>query len=662
MQPPTTIACHILILTAGLLTSPVHCAVTMSIQVDKPGPAVQPSMWGVFFEDINQGADGGLYAELVKNRSFEFTDPMMGWKKTARTGAKAGVTIRTEEALNQNNPHYLQARVETAGDGIELVNEGFHGMGVKKGEAYDFSCFARLQQGRPKVQVEVLTPEGRSLGRAQVDGFTRAWKKHSAKLRVMGTEARAQLHLRVEGPGTLDLDMVSLFPRETWRGRPGGLRADLVQMLAELRPGFVRFPGGCIVEGRHLPLRYQWKTTIGAPEERRLLINRWNDEFQHRPAPDYFQSFGLGFFEYFLMCEDIGAEPLPILNCGMACQFNSGELTPLEQLEPFIQDALDLVEFATGPATSPWGKRRAALGHAKPFHLRLLGVGNEQWGPQYLERYERFAKVLKPRYPNLRLVTSAGPDPDGEKFDYLWPNLRALGADLVDEHYYRPPAWFLDNTRRYDRYSRSGPKIFAGEYAAQSVRTVSPDNRNNWGCALAEAAMMTGFERNADVVHMASYAPLFAHEEGWQWRPNLIWFDNLRVYGTPNYYVQQLFSLNRGDVVLPVSLSGAPLATNQEPRFFASATYEQKSGEVILKAVNATDEAVTASLRLAGARQVSSQGTVLLLAGATLQDENSLSQPRKVAPVKQTLRAAGPRFSYAFAPRSLTVVRLEAKR
>ena len=210
--------------------------------------------------------------------------------------------------------------------------------------------------------------------------------------------------------------MVSLFPQKTWKNRPNGLRADLVQLLADLKPGFVRFPGGCIVEGRYLSTRYQWKTTIGKPEERKLIINRWNDEFKHRPAPDYFQSFGLGFFEYFQLCEDIGAEPLPILNCGMACQFNSGELVPLDQLDPYIQDALDLIEFANGPATSTWGAKRAEMGHPKPFNMKLLGVGNEQWGPQYIERYERFAKVLKAKHPEIKLISSAGPSPDDDRF------------------------------------------------------------------------------------------------------------------------------------------------------------------------------------------------------------------------------------------------------
>jgi alpha-L-arabinofuranosidase len=306
-----------------------------------------------------------------------------------------------------------------------------------------------------------------------------------------------------------------------------------------------------------LSRRYQWKKTIGPIEDRKLLINRWNYEFKHRPAPDYFQSFGLGFFEFFQLCEDIGAEPLPILNCGMACQFNSGELVPVSQLAPYIQDGLDLIEFANGSSNQGWGATRAAMGHPAPFNLKMLGVGNEQWGPQYLERYAAFAGELKRRYPQIKLVSAAGPAPADDRFEFLWPRLRQLRADIIDEHCYANPIWLFSNSGRYDQYSRKGPKVFMGEYAAQSVAIVSPNNRNNLECALAEAAYMLGLERNADVVRMASYAPLFANAEGWQWTPDLIWADSLRVFGTPSYFVQQLFMQNRGDAVLPLSHNAA---------------------------------------------------------------------------------------------------------
>jgi alpha-N-arabinofuranosidase len=323
--------------------------------------------------------------------------------------------------------------------------------------------------------------------------------------------------LIVDESGQLDLDMVSLFPVDTWRHRPNGLRKDLVQLLYDLHPGFLRFPGGCIVEGRQLVTRYRWKTTVGDIAQRQTIISRWNDEFDQRPAPDYFQSFGLGFYEYFQLAEDIGAKPLPILNCGMACQFNSSETAALDQLDEYVRDALDLIEFANGPVTSPWGKLRAQMGHPEPFHLTMIGVGNEQWGPRYVERYKVFAAALKAQHPEIKLVVAAGPLPSGEPFDSMWSTWRSLHADIVDEHYYMGPEWFLANTRRYNDYDRSGPKVFAGEYAAQSVATTSSENRNNWKTAIAEAAFMTGLERNGDVVQMASYAPLLAHADAWQW-------------------------------------------------------------------------------------------------------------------------------------------------
>jgi len=635
-------------------------AVQFVVRADRPGAKISPTMYGIFFEDINFGADGGLYAELVKNRSFEFPDPMMGWSEVKKGAAASSLATLDQDPFNAANPHYLRITTTAAGDGYGVANEGFSGMGVRKGEEYLFSAYARGDK-KATLRVELVTADGQVLAQAKIKGLAAAWTKESASLRPSATEAHARLQVLLETPGTADLDMISLFPKKTWKDRPNGLRADVVQWLADLKPGFMRFPGGCIVEGRYLSTRYQWKNTIGKPEERRLLINRWNDEFKHRPAPDYFQTFGLGFYEYFLLCEDIGAEPLPILNCGMACQFNSNELVPLDQLDPYIQDAMDLIEFANGPASSTWGAKRAAMGHPRPFNMKLLGAGNEQWGPQYIERYERFAKVLKEEYPEIRLVSSAGPSPDDERFDFLWPKLTRLKADIVDEHCYANPAWFFDSAHRYDGYSRSGPKVFMGEYAAQSVKTVSPENRNNWECALSEAAFMTGLERNADVVVMSSYAPLFGHEDRWQWRPNLIWFDNLSSYGTPNYYVQQLFSRNRGDVVLPVEVSGQQPPSSKQPGLYVTASRDEKASEIILKVVNSAARPIAADVQIKGAKRVASQGTMIVLAGEKLTDEDAIAEPRRVAPVTSTLKGAGSEFKHAFGPWSLTVLRVKTR-
>jgi alpha-N-arabinofuranosidase len=633
-------------------------AVQLVVRADRPGAKISPTMYGVFFEDINFGADGGLYAELVKNRSFEFPDPLIGWSEVKHGTATGSIRVLDHDPLHAANPHYLHLTSDGAFDDYGIANDGFEGIGVHRGQEYVSSTFVRGGSA-VALRIELVTPDGRVLARAKLRGFDSIWTKKSVALRPAATEAHARLRILLGVPaGSVDLDMISLFPRKTWKNRPNGLRADLVQWLADLKPGFVRFPGGCIVEGRYLSTRYQWKNTIGKPEERKLIINRWNDEFKHRPAPDYFQSFGLGFYEYFLLCEDIGAEPLPILNCGIACQFNSGELVPLDQLDPYIQDALDLIEFANGPATSTWGAKRAQMGHPKPFNLKLLGVGNEQWGPQYIERYERFANVFKAKCPEIKLVSSAGPSPDDERFRFLWPKLRELKADIVDEHCYANPEWFFHNAHRYDNYDRNGPKVFMGEYAAQSVKTVSPENRNNWQCALAEAAYMTGLERNADVVVMSSYAPLFAHEERWQWRPDLIWCDNLQSYGTPNYYVQQMFSLNRGDVVVPVEVIGQPPATSKQPGLYVTASRDLKSGEIILKVVSDAPRPTTASVKIEGVKQVARQGKGIVLAGAKLSDENSLVEPTKVAPVTSSLKGVSTSFKHTFSPYSLTVLRL----
>jgi alpha-L-arabinofuranosidase len=527
--------------------------VTITIHADRRGPKINEAMWGIFFEDINLGADGGLYAELVKNRSFEFPEPLMGWKKISDQ-PDGQLEVHDQEPFNGANRHYLH--LESAGVPFGVANEGFRAMGFRAGETYSLSLQVRPTAGTAVLRLELADPKGRALATARITDLNAGWQKRSVALTPGETEAHGRLQIFVEDKGGVDLDMVSLFPAHTWKDRAGGLRADMVQMLADMKPGFLRFPGGCIVEGSELDRRYQWKTTIGPVEERKLLINRWNYIFRHRPAPDYFQSFGLGFFEFFQLCDDLGAAPLPILNCGMACQFNSGQLVPLEQLDPFIQDALDLIEFANGDRSTVWGGKRAALGHAEPFKLRMLGIGNEQWGPQYVERYARFAKALKQKHPEILLVSSAGPSPADDRFQFLWPKLREMKADIVDEHCYANPIWFLSSSHRYDGYDRAGPKVFMGEYAAQNVAIASPKNENTLECALAEAAFMTGLERNADVVQLASYAPLFAHVDGWQWTPNLIWADNLRVFGTPSYYVQQLFSRHRGDRVLPLEMSG----------------------------------------------------------------------------------------------------------
>jgi len=632
---------------------------TLTIKLNEPTADIQPTMWGIFFEDINLGADGGIYAELVKNRSFEFFKPLMGWTVQQKKFTEGAVLVLNRKEENNTNPRFMRVTVNNAvKDDLGLTNEGFRGMGIKKDVRYYFSLTYRQQAAGIKLRVELVDSTGNNLGDTTFTPTKTGdeWHKATASFVANATLMKAKMNLWFEGNGVIDLDMISLFPGDTWKNRFGGMRADMVQLLADMKPGFIRFPGGCIVEGFDLSQRYRWKNTIGSPENRQLIINRWNFEFAHRPAPDYFQTFGLGFFEYFQLAEDIGAEPLPILNCGMACQFNSAEVVPLNELDPYVQDALDLIEFANGDVNSKWGKIRADKGHPAPFNLKMLGVGNENWGPQYIERLKIFMQAIKSKYPNIKLVCSSGTDPNGDRFDYLNSNLRAIHADLIDEHYYRRPEWFFQNARRYDKYERNGSKIFAGEYAAQSDKTVSIYNKNNWLTALSEAAFMTGLERNADVVNMASYAPLFAHAEGWQWTPDLIWVNNLQSYGTPDYYVQKLYSLNKGTTVVPITMNNDVIAGQDS--LYASACIDKNTNDVIIKIVNTSPKEQVNTITWDEAKKFLSQGTLTVLKGDP-DDMNSFDDPRHVSPQETSINVKGKSISLTVAPYSFNVIRIK---
>jgi alpha-N-arabinofuranosidase len=621
---------------------------------------IQPTMWGVFFEDINMGADGGIYAELVKNRSFEFAAPLMGWNVRQQKFVEGNVQVLNRKEENVSNPRYLQVTVSNAVKGsLSLTNEGFRGMGIKSGLRYDFSVMYRQKTAGVKLHINLISSKGVVIGEALLspEATGNDWNKQAASFKATATDPKSKLSIWFEGSGVIDLDMISLFPSDTWKNRPGGFRADMIQMLADMKPGFIRFPGGCIVEGRDLNTRYQWKKTIGPVEDRQLIINRWNTEFAHRPTPDYFQTFGLGFFEYFQLADDIGAEPLPILNCGMACQFNTAEFVALDEVGPYVQDALDLIEFANADVNTKWGKIRADMGHPKPFNLKMMGVGNENWGPQYVERLKIFTKAIKDKYPDFKLVYSSGTDPNGDRFDDLNKELRKMNADIIDEHYYRMPEWFTQNVNRYDNYPRNASKIFAGEYAAQSVATVSPDNKNNLLTAISEAAFMTGLERNADVVSMASYAPLFAHVDGWQWTPDLIWVDNLRTYGTPNYYVQKLFSLYKGTNVVPL-LSNNQTVPGQDGAF-GTACIDKKTNEVIVKFVNTSDKTQDVSFVIEGVKKLEAKGTMTELTSDKLDQVNTLDNPDTVSPKDQQVDVKNKTVKFSVKPYSFNVLRVK---
>jgi alpha-N-arabinofuranosidase len=390
-----------------------------------------------------------------------------------------------------------------------------------------------------------------------------------------------------------------------------------------------------------------------------MIINRWNMEMRDRQAPDYFQSFGVGFFEYFLFSEDVGAEPLPILNCGMSCQFNAGEVVPMNELDPYIQDALDLIEFANGAVTTKWGSLRSSMGHPETFNLKYIGVGNEQWDEQYIERYKVFEKALKTKHPEIKIVSGSGPSASGRLFDYAWGELKKLSPDLVDEHYYMPPEWFLKNASRYDNYDRKGPKVFAGEYAGHWKDGEAAESRNTWYSALAEAAFMTGLERNADVVQMASYAPLLAHVEAWQWRPDLIWFDNLNVIGTPNYYVQKMFSTHRGTNVISVTAAGKPLAGQDS--LYASGTIDRQSGKAYIKLINASasGKSVVLSLDVTSSNKDAVKESLM---AEHLTDFNSISNPAVIVPSSKTITATGKKYSFNIDAHSANTIILALKK
>ena len=613
------------------------------IQAGKPGAEIQPTMYGLFFEDINYAADGGLYAELVKNRSFEFPQHFMGWKTFGKVSLK-------DDGPFERNPHYV--RLAYAGHPHKqtgLDNEGFFGIGIKKGAEYRFSVWARVAEGETPAKIRVELADTKSMNEQQafvaadVTVDSKEWKKYQVILKPEVTNPKAILRIFLASRQTVDLEHISLFPVDTWQGHENGLRKDLVQALADIKPGVFRFPGGCIVEGTDIASRYDWKKSVGMVENRPLNENRWQYTFPHRFFPDYYQSYGLGFYEFFQLSEEIGAEPLPVLSCGLACQFQNPNMdahVPLCDLESYIQDALDLIEFANGAVDTPWGKIRADMGHPAPFNLKLIGIGNEQWGKEYPEHLVPFVKAIRKKYPDIKIVGSSGPDSEGEQFDYLWPEMKSLKADLVDEHFYCPEAWFLSQGARYDNYDRKGPKVFAGEYACHG----KGKKWNHFHASLLEAAFMTGLERNADIVHMATYAPLFAHVEGWQWRPDMIWFDNLNSVCTVSYYVQQLFATHKGTNVLSLTMNKKPVTGAEgQNGLFASAVCDKNKNEIIVKVVNTSGKKQSLSLIFNGLKkkEVLSGARCIKLSSTGMDKDNTIENPLAIIPQETSLDVNG---------------------
>lgn len=629
-----SIACLLGITQAGY--SQQSPSYDLTLDTKKAGTAIQSTMYGLFFEDINFAADGGLYAELVKNRSFDFPQSLMGWYAFGK------VEVKNDNPLFDKNPNYVV--LSDPGHphkrtGIE--NEGFRGMGFKKNESYRFTVWAKsLNTGENQgIRIDLLDSKNDILNTQKLVINSSEWKKYEIVLTPKETDAKGRLRIFLDSKGSVALEHVSLFPVDTYKGRENGLRKDLAEALADIHPGIFRFPGGCIVEGTDLDTRYNWKNTVGAVENRPVNENRWHYTFPHRFYPDYYQSYGLGFYEYFLLSEDIGAEPLPVVSCGLSCQYQNDKEechVPLSELDSYVQDALDLIEFANGPVTSKWGKVRADMGHPAPFNMKYIGVGNEQWGDEYVQRLAPFVKAIRAKYPEIKIVGSSGPSADGKDFDYLWPEMKKLKVDLVDEHYYKDPEWFLKSASRYDNYDRKGPAVFAGEYACHV-----PSRANNFQSALYEAAFMTGLERNADIVHMCTYAPLLAHVDAWQWRPDMIWFDNLTSMKTPNYYIQQMYAQNKGTNTAALTRNNLPVSG--QDGIYASAVYDKDENCYIIKVANTSPDSKDINVTLTGLKKnaVISLGDCVELKSSSLDDVNSLAQPANITPQKTSARIEG---------------------
>ncbi len=635
---------------------PVRAALAIDARHSRP---ISEELFGIFFEDINYAADGGLYAELVQNRSFEYSpedlagrdsawNPKHSWRMITEEepGPSAGgpppsgeaessFVVADDHPLHANNPRYALLTNSRKGRMTGLSNGGFDGIVLKKGERYDFSLFARVISGKPgKIAVRLSGDNGEVLAEAKTGKTTGQWKKHTVELISSGDAAYARLEILFAGKGALAVDMVSLFPRKTFRNRPNGLRADLAETIAALKPRFVRFPGGCLVHGDGLGNMYRWKNTVGPVEQRKGQRNIWN----------YHQTGGLGFFEFFQFCEDIGAEPLPVLPAAVSCQNSRDggqQALPMEEMDDYVLEVLDLAEFANGAATTPWGRVRAVAGHPEPFGLKYLGIGNEELiSDAFEERFELIYNALREKHPEITVIGTVGPFSGGTDYEEGWKIADRLVIPVVDEHYYQSPGWFIHNQDFYDGYRRDKSKVYLGEYASWG---------NTLYNALAEAAYMTSLERNGDVVVLASYAPMLAKEGHTQWNPDLIYFNNTEVKPTVNYHVQQLFSLNAGHAWVQNTLA---VESRQESvaRRIACSVVTDRKGDLVVKLVNLLPVTVSMQVKTEGMSDLLPSGEKTVLAG--------MPGDRDLRPETTEINAA-PFFSVELPAWSFTLIRLK---
>lgn len=566
-----------------------------NLKISSESEEISPLLLGIFFEDINYAADGGLYGELIQNRDFEYKageshnkewGPDYGWHFV---GKGIHFSICNENPISDNNPNYIRLTLTSDNpknkDG--LINEGYDGITLRKGESYKFCLMGRSDTKMP-LEIELLSHKNKLIASAELVVMPDdKWSDYNVILQANDDYSEARLKISPKKAGVVDLDMISLFPVNTYKGRENGLRKDLAETLAALRPRFVRFPGGCLAHGNGWDNSYDWKGSIGELKDRKPLSNLWG----------YHQTRGLGYHEYFLFCEDIGAEPLPVLAAGVPCQnsnhasrYTVDDITlygqqqgiPLESMDSYIQDILDLIEYANGSVTSEWGAKRVAAGHPEPFNLKYIGIGNEDMITEVFKtRFSLIQDALKKSHPEITVIGTVGPFFEGADYDEGWKFARERNLDMVDEHYYVNPAWLIYNQDFYDDYDREGPKVYLGEWAAHL-----PDRSSTIETALAEALYITSLERNGDVVSMSSYAPLLAKKNHTQWRPDLIYFDNDSVYPTTDYHVMKLAGENAGDRYVHNNLEIDNPNEKVKARIASSVVKDSETGETIIKLVN----------------------------------------------------------------------------
>ena len=648
----TVFACATGVVGVGSLCA--EPAVTVTVDAAAPRTPVSPSLYGIFFEEINHAGEGGLYAEMVLNRDFEITtlpkgaawagnllrteakwqerkwfgNELWGWKLLAEGGAKGALKLVADAPLNERNSHSMRLTVREPGARAGVVNSGFFGMNFQPGKWYDLTFFARTESDAPFALTATLeSASGRErFGTATVAGVGGGWKQYRCSIQATGSDAKSRLALTVDHAGTIWFDVVSLFPSDTFKNRPNGLRADLAQALADLKPAFVRFPGGAIVGGMNLDNRIQWKDSIGPIERRRGTANLWG----------YWMSNGLGFHEYLQLCEDLGAAALWVCNPGFSDNYRNAEYASPEQVKDYVQEALDALEYALGPTNTTWGAQRAANGHPETFPLRYIEIGNEASTAVYRTNYPQFYEAIHAKYPSVSIISNQ--------------RLKTASVAMVDDHKYGSPSEFFGAFHKYDTVDRQGPKIYVGEYGCNRLV-----GEGNLMAALAEAAYLLGLERNGDVVKMASYAPLFFHVDDIAWPVNLIGFDSSRIAPRASYYVQNILGANQPDEILKTQIT--PGVEPKSAQLFAVAGIEQKSGDLLLRVVNRAATPQEVRVKLQGVAAIAPSAKVTTLSSDDPQVENTVDYPDAILPVESSFVPAGAEFGYTFKPFSFTLLR-----